>query len=315
MPKLVGSAWMHAIILRAVSVPSNVSFGSSHASHFPHRVSGYSSPKYFRRYFLRQSIDSQKSAISCSFFTAIRASEPSLSRRARTLAASPRLNRSTHSARLSVTARTTGLLVVTLDALRDIVVDHVPDIGLVDTHAKRDSGTDNIHIVVDEGVLDLLPHLLGEPRIIRRCLVPPAPEVFSNFLGFALGKAVDDPGLSPVLADDVEQLEFGVLLRYNPVPEVLPVKTADEFGSSGRPGLVPDIFPDCRDCSRGQGEEGDTGEIFPEDRQLPVLGPEVMAPLRDAVRFVNSDEPDTEVFLRDRGNRAARTSRARRKEA
>ena len=47
-----------------------------------------------------------------------------------------------------------------------------------------------------------------------------------------------------------------------------------------------------RDRGRGKGDHGSGGEQFPEPGQFPVLGPEVVAPFRDAVRLVDCDQPD-----------------------
>ena len=47
------------------------------------------------------------------------------------------------------------LLVVRLDALGHVVVNHVAHVGLVDTHAKGVGGNHYLDIVVDKGALAL----------------------------------------------------------------------------------------------------------------------------------------------------------------
>ena len=59
-----------------------------------------------------------------------------------------------------------------------------------------------------------------------------------------------------------------------------------------RPKLLADIFPYLRDCGCGEGDHGSGGKKFPEPGEFPGLGPEVVAPFRDAVRLVDCDEPD-----------------------
>ena len=40
----------------------------------------------------------------------------------------------------------------------------------------------------------------------------------------------------------------------------------------------------------------DAGKVVAQPPELPVLGPEVVAPLADAVRLVDGDEPDAALL-------------------
>src|SRR6202040_1034114 len=58
-------------------------------------------------------------------------------------------------ARQAVAAGPPGFLVITLDILRQIVMNHEPDIRLIDAHAERNRGADHTHFVPQEKFLML----------------------------------------------------------------------------------------------------------------------------------------------------------------
>jgi hypothetical protein len=56
-----------------------------------------------------------------------------------------------------------GLLVVALDVLGAVVVDHEAHVGLVDAHAERDGGHDDLDLVAQERVLHARALGAGRP--------------------------------------------------------------------------------------------------------------------------------------------------------
>ncbi len=48
---------------------------------------------------------------------------------------------------------TTDLLIIGLNILRHVVVYHKAHVRLVDAHAKRDGGYNDVHIIPDKGLL------------------------------------------------------------------------------------------------------------------------------------------------------------------
>ena len=61
----------------------------------------------------------------------------------------------------TVAARAPNLLIKTLDALGEIVMDDITDIALVDAHAECDCRTHDIDIVVDEILLHIVAFFGG----------------------------------------------------------------------------------------------------------------------------------------------------------
>ena len=68
--------------------------------------------------------------------------------------------------RVTVAPSTACLLVVRLDALGHVVVDHIAHVGLVDPHAKRIGRHDNGHKVVDKRRLVLSPLVGSHTRMV-----------------------------------------------------------------------------------------------------------------------------------------------------
>ena len=69
-------------------------------------------------------------------------------------------------ARQSITTATANLLIETLDALGQIIMNHKTHIAFVDSHTKGDCGTDDLHTVVLEIVLHLVTL-----RIRHSCMI------------------------------------------------------------------------------------------------------------------------------------------------
>ena len=133
--------------------------------------------------------------------------------------------------RLPVPSGTSGLLVVLLHAGWNAVVDHPAHIGLVDTHAERGGGCDDIDVVVQEPVL--------HPCLAR--LIHSGVEVFgvdsgilqrfSQFLGPVSRHAVDDAAL-PRMPTGIVYDVFGAFrLAVHPTPVEEQVRSVEAGGS------------------------------------------------------------------------------------
>ena len=72
-------------------------------------------------------------------------------------------------ARLAVTPRTTGLLIVRFDRFRHIMVNHITHVRLVDSHAERIRGNHHRHTVGYEITLRPLPRFGRHTAMIGDC--------------------------------------------------------------------------------------------------------------------------------------------------
>ena len=92
-----------------------------------------------------------------------------------------------------VAAGPAGLLVITLYALRYIVMYNIPHIRLVYPHAEGYCGDYDIHFFHQEPVLVLGPRLRIKPRMIRKCLYSVDIQKFRQFLNFLSAETVYYP--------------------------------------------------------------------------------------------------------------------------
>ena len=68
--------------------------------------------------------------------------------------------------RIAIAASAARLLVVCLDALGHVVVDHVAHVGLVDAHAKGVGGNHHLNVVVDKGTLALAAGVVAHAGMV-----------------------------------------------------------------------------------------------------------------------------------------------------
>ena len=68
--------------------------------------------------------------------------------------------------RIAIAAGASRLLVVRLDALGHVVVNHVAHVGLVDAHAKGVGGNHHLNIVVDKGALALTAGVVAHAGMV-----------------------------------------------------------------------------------------------------------------------------------------------------
>ncbi len=125
---------------------------------------------------------------------------------------------------LSVTAGPAGLLVVALDALRYVVVDHEPHVRLVDAHSEGDRRHDDVHVLHQEAVLVLGPGLGVESGVVGQSLDPVDLQQVRHLLDLLAAEAVDDAGLARMLFDVADDVLVGIHLLPHLVVEVGPVE-------------------------------------------------------------------------------------------
>ena len=95
----------------------------------------------------------------------------------------------------AVAAGTPGLLVVPLDVLRHVVMDDEADVGLVDPHAERDRGDDDVDLVALERLLHAGALGGRQPGVVGGRAHAGGGEAGGDLLGTPPRQAVDDPGV------------------------------------------------------------------------------------------------------------------------
>ena len=190
----------------------------------------------------------------------------------------------------AVTAGTARLLIIPLQRLGDVIMDDVAHVGLVDAHAEGDRGDDHLDALHQEIVL-----VGGARRGVHPGVVGPRADAvghqqFGEFLDLLAAQAVDDAALALVLLDEADDVVIDVALGTDLVVEVRTVERRLEDRSVGHPEVLLDVH---LHLGRGRGREGDQrrrADLVDDRSDAAVLGAEIVAPLRDAMRLVDGVE-------------------------
>ena len=218
-------------------------------------------------------------------------------------------------ARLAVPAGAPGLLVVALEGLGQVVVDDEPDVRDVNPHPEGDRRHDDGGRLAREPFVGVAPNVVFEPRVVRQGFDPGVPQGGRHVLGLPAGEAVHDGGLAGLLAEHGDQHRQRTPLRADRVADVRAVEARDQELGVVHPEAFRDVGADARGGGGGQRHEGDLGQVLAERPEGQVVGPELVPPLRDAVRLVHGDEANAETARGSPGSRAARSARAPRRAA
>ena len=104
---------------------------------------------------------------------------------------------------LAVAAGAARLLVVRLDALRQVEMRDEPDVGLVDAHAERDRRDDDHRVLDEEPALMLGARLGRQARVIRQRVESLLAQPLRGALGLVARQAIDDAGLAAMVAQEL----------------------------------------------------------------------------------------------------------------
>ena len=207
--------------------------------------------------------------------------------------------------RVAVAPRAARLLVVGLDALGDVVVDHVAHIGLVDAHAERIGGDYDGHDVRDERLLVLGALAIGHARVVAPDRDTARPErvrkVSRKLIDRLARGAVHDAALvrmcQGIIADPGRLCLVAHLLRAK--VEIGAIEARHHRLGVMEPEHLHDVGAHALGgrCRKG-GEHGALGKLLDELRDMQVGGPKILAPLTHAVRLVDRDERKADAARR-----------------
>ena len=106
-------------------------------------------------------------------------------------------------------------------------------------------------------------------------------------------EAVDDAGVARMLvAKEMQQLGARIVLVDDRVADVRAVEARDEHPRIRESQARSDLGARLRVGGGGQRDSRNVRVTLVQQRQLQVLGPEIVAPLRYAVRLVDGEQRD-----------------------
>jgi hypothetical protein len=197
--------------------------------------------------------------------------------------------------RFAVAARAAGLLVVSLDASRDVRVHDVAHVWLVDAHAERVRRHQHRRLTGNEAPLRRGAVGCGHTGVVRQGAHARRRERCCRLLRVATCARVDDPGLAIVrtcVADEPVAALRVIRHRDDCKPQIGPVEGGHNFvGASGDAETREDVPSHERIRGRRERERARLAEALTYASQYEVVGAEVVAPLGDAVRLVDHEQP------------------------
>ena len=205
--------------------------------------------------------------------------------------------------RPAVSSGAARLLVVGLQRARDGRVDHSAHVGLVDAHPEGVGGDDHLGVAAHERGLGVAALLAGQARVVDGDLDPlqRAGQLGAELLAGATGARVHHGGAGGGVRQRGQQpaaLVGGAAAGDDAEAEVGAIETGGDVDGVAQPQPALDVDRDLRG-----GGGGESDRRLGPDRgggvgQREVVGPEVMAPLGDAVGLVDDEQPDVQVAQR-----------------
>ena len=185
------------------------------------------------------------------------------------------------------------LLIVAFERFGQVVVHDQPHVGLVDAHAEGDGRHDDERVVADELFLRLAAQRGVQPGVVGQRGQAHRRQAGRDVLGRLARKAIDDARLAPVFVQQVgERVDGAPAFRAHRVSQVGAVEAGDELPRLRQLQLLGHVAADLLGRRRGQRDERHARQQATQIDQGAVVGPELVAPHRDAVRLVHRHEAD-----------------------
>ena len=193
----------------------------------------------------------------------------------------------------AVSTRTTGLLVISLQRFRDVVVYDEAHIGFIDTHTEGDRRYYHLHFLHQERIL------VGRTRggihtgMVRAGADTVHLQHLRQILHFLARQAIDDTALAFHPADETHQVFIHLFrLRSYFVIQVRTVETALENRGIQHAEVLLDIFLHFRRSRSRQRDDRRLTDTLHHTADLAVLRTEIMPPFRDTMRLIHGVERD-----------------------
>ena len=189
-------------------------------------------------------------------------------------------------ARLTVAPGAAGFLVIGLQRAWQVEVHDPAHIGLVDAHAEGHGGHHDRGGIADEFALVVVALRGVESGVVRQGFDAIGQQARGDVVDALARQAVDDAAAALAGTRQEPVVAAAVLGLDRPV-QVGPVKTGDMPRRRAQLQLVGDIVAHGGRGGGGEAKDGRLWQTLAHAGQSPVLGPEVVAPVRHAVGFVD----------------------------
>ena len=149
---------------------------------------------------------------------------------------------------------------------------------------------------MDEEPLVFVPDRHGQPRVVGTRTDPPRHQALGDLFHGLSGGAVDDARVALDPLEEGHHLLEGPVFLGDAKGEVGPIEAGHEATFVREPQAVGDVVAHPWGRRGGQRQAHGLREPSPHIDDLAILGPEVVAPLRDAVGFVDGQTGDGQTI-------------------
>lgn len=188
-------------------------------------------------------------------------------------------------------------LSVVLERFGKVVVVNGTDVGLVDAHAEGDGGADDGDFTGHEGVLDLGADLGTESGMVGSGGEIVAFQKRGKRLSSVLESRVDDGGLNGGILKAFEEVGLALVTGEGSDDEVEIGAVESElvvvFFLDGK--VAANVFGYLGGGGGGEAEDTRDFELVGKAGEFEVVGPKIVAPFRDAMGFVDSEEGEFDL--------------------
>ena len=144
----------------------------------------------------------------------------------------------------AVTSGTSGLLIISFQTLRHVIVDNIPDVGLVNTHAESNRSNDDINAFHQEVVLRLCTGCSVHSGMIGSCFDVIGDEYFCQIFHLLAAEAINNTAFALVILNETDDVLFNILgLRPYFVEKVGTVEGASEVLRFNNAEVLLNIHP------------------------------------------------------------------------
>ncbi len=192
--------------------------------------------------------------------------------------------------RFAVASGAAGFLVIGFEALRQIEVGDKAHVGFVDAHAEGDGGDHDDAVLAQEALLMALAHVGAQAGVIGQGVDALLLQPGRRLVDLAPRQAVDDARFAAMIGEKSEQLLARIVTLDDGVADVRAIEAGDKDLRRVEPEAGDDLLPRQLVGGGGERDARDVRVALVQFRELDVLGPEVVAPLRHAVRLVDGEQ-------------------------
>ena len=191
----------------------------------------------------------------------------------------------------TVTTGTPRLLIIALQRLRNVIVNHKAHIGLVDAHAKGDGSHNDVDLLHEEVVLRLRASGRVEASMIGSRLDIVGTQHFGQVFNLLARQAINDAALVFVLLDETHDVLVDVLgLWPYLIVKIGAVERALKLNGIDDAQVLLDVRAHLVGSRGRQRNDGSLAYLVDDGPYAPVLRSEVMAPLRNAMSLIDGIE-------------------------